>query len=173
MHMGIYEMIIFMRYFCDLISKWIWNGKVDARNEFSDLNLAEPFTKTRPKTNLATTASTGTSNVSSSCAHRTMHHCMHFPISTANTHIGGRCACSGGQKSFSSRFGKGFRPIRSSFGQPPKPNHTTLSPCRHCDGEVFIHSTNGPTHLVLITRLLSLSKIRGLLRAFYTMRNMY
>ncbi len=49
-----------------------------------------------------------------------------------------------------------------------KNNHTTVSRRRHCDSEVVIRSTNG--HLLLITRLLSLSKIRALLRGFYTMR---
>ncbi len=47
-------------------------------------------------------------------------------------------------------------------------NHTTVSSCRYCDGEVVIHWTNG--HLVLNTHLLSLSKFRTLLRAFYTRR---
>ncbi len=68
------------------------------------------------------------------------------------------------------RFGKWSRPIKSSAGQQPQTNHTTVSRCRQCDGEVFIHTING--HLVLITHLLSLSKIRAHLRAFYTMRYM-
>ncbi len=62
-------------------------------------------------------------------------------------------------------------PIKSSSGQLPQTcqtNHTTISRCHHCYGEVVIHSTNG--HLVLITHLLSLSEIRALLRVFYTMR---
>ncbi len=59
------------------------------------------------------------------------------------------------------------RPIKSSSGQLPQTNHTTVSRCRPYDGEVVIHSTNG--HLVLITHLLSLSKLRTHLRAFYTM----
>ena len=46
--------------------------------------------------------------------------------------------------------------------------YTTVSRYRQCDGAVVIYSTNG--HLVLITHLLSLSKIRALLRALYTMR---
>ncbi len=58
--------------------------------------------------------------------------------------------------------------IKSRSGQLPQTNHTTVSRCRQYDGEVVIHSTN--SHLVLITHLLSLSKIRALLRAFYTMR---
>ncbi len=45
-----------------------WFG-VAARNWFW---LVEPFTNTRPKITLAATASTATSNVSSSCAYRTM-----------------------------------------------------------------------------------------------------
>ncbi len=57
---------------------------------------------------------------------------------------------------------------QKQFGQPPQTNHTTVLRCRHCDDDVVVHSTNG--HLVLITRLLSLSKIRPLVRAFYTMR---
>ncbi len=60
------------------------------------------------------------------------------------------------------------RPMKSSSGQLPPTNHTTVARCCHCDGEVVIPSTNG--NLVLITHLLSLSKIRALLRAFYTIR---
>ena len=70
--------------------------------------------------------------------------------------------------SFWSRFGRWSRPIKSSSGQPPKTNRTTVSPCRHRDGEVGKQTTN--SHLVLITHLLSLSKIRELLKEFYTMR---
>ena len=33
-------------------------------------------------------------------------------------------------------------PIKSTSGLPPQTNHTTVSRCRHCDGEVVIHSTN-------------------------------
>ncbi len=57
--------------------------------------------------------------------------------------------------------------MKSSSGLLPKANHTTVSRCCHYDGEVVIHSTN--SHPVLITHLLSLSKIRAVLRAFYTM----
>ncbi len=57
--------------------------------------------------------------------------------------------------------------MKSSSGQLPQTNHTTVSRCRHCGDEVVIHSTN--SHLVLLTHLLSLSKIRAVLRAFYTM----
>ncbi len=49
-----------------------------------------------------------------------------------------------------------------------KTNRTTVLRCRHCDGEMVIHSTNG--QLVCITRLLSLSKIQAILRVFYTVR---
>ncbi len=45
--------------------------------------------------------------------------------------------------------------IKSNSGQPPLTNHTTVSHCRHCDGEVVIQPTNG--HLVVLrTRVLSL-----------------
>ncbi len=64
--------------------------------------------------------------------------------------------------------GLGQSSCKSSSGQPHKTNHTPVSLCRHCDGDVVIHSTND--HLILITRLLSISKIRALLIAFYTMR---
>ncbi len=80
---------------------------------------------------------------------------FHCPMSTATTHIGSSCACSGGQSRFWSRFGNCSRQIYSSSGQPPKTNHITFSCCRHCDVDVVIRSTNG--HPVLITRLLSLS----------------
>ena len=53
-------------------------------------------------------------------------------------------------KPFWSPFGRLSRPIKSSPSQPPQTNHTTVSLCRHYDGEV-IHSTN--SHLVLITHL--------------------
>ncbi len=88
------------------------------------------------------------------------------PVSRANAHIGSICACSGGQSRFGLALVDGLG--QSKEGQPPQTNHTTVLRCRHCDGEVVIHSTNG--HLVLITRLLSLSKIRTPLRTFYTMR---
>ncbi len=92
----------------------------------------------------------------------------HCPMSTATTHIGSSCACSGGQSRSWSRFCKWFGQSKAVPVSYPKTNHTTVSRCRHCDGEVVYHSTNG--HLILITHLLSLSKIRALLREFYTMR---
>ncbi len=52
--------------------------------------------------------------------------------------------------------------IKSSSGHLPPANHTTVSRCRHSDGEV--------ASLVQITHLLPLSLIPALLRAFYTMR---
>ena len=52
-----------------------------------------------------------------------------------------------------------------SYPKPIISLFCTVVTVKLCDGEVVIHSTNG--HLVLITR--SLSKIRALLRAFYTM----
>ncbi len=63
-------------------------------------------------------------------------------------------------KSFWSHFGNWSRPIKSSSGQPPRTNHTTVSRCRHCDGEVVVHSIHG--HLVLITRLRLLYHLRNL-----------
>ncbi len=92
---------------------------------------------------------------------------MTISTATCTTQIGSSCACSGGQSLFWSRFRKWPRPIKSSSGQPSQTNQTTVPCCRHCDGEVVINSTNG--HLVLITHLLSSSKIRALPRAFYTM----
>ncbi len=78
-------------------------------------------------------------------------------ISTATTHIGSSCACSGGQSHF----------VSSGDWSPAKVNHTTVhAGYRHSKDEVVIqvlYSTDG--HLVLITRLLSMSKIQ----AFYTM----
>ncbi len=72
-------------------------------------------------------------------------------------------------KSFWPRFGNCSRSIKSSSGQPPRANHTTVSRCRHFDGEVIIYSTNG--HLVLITRLLSLRKNQaGNSQSIYTVR---
>ncbi len=88
--------------------------------------------------------------------------CLVWAISiAATTHTGSSCACCGGPSPFWSRFDKQSPPIKSSSGQLPRANHTTLSRCRHCDGEVVIHSING--YLVLITHLL-----RALLRALYT-----
>ncbi len=46
-------------------------------------------------------------------------------------------------------------------------SYTTHSHCRHCDGEVVLHSTNG--HLILITRLHLMSKSQAFLKAFYPM----
>ena len=87
------------------------------------------------------------------------HNCTHVNslsyINTATTHIGSSCACSDGQSRSWSQFGKCIGHSKSSSGQPPQTNHTIVSRYRHCDGEVVIHSTNG--HLLLITRLLSLS----------------
>ncbi len=57
--------------------------------------------------------------------------------------------------------------MKISSSQLPQTNHTTVSRYPHCDGEVVIHSTN--SYLVLITHLLSLRKIRAVLRVFYTM----
>ena len=71
-------------------------------------------------------------------------------------------------KLFLSRFGRWSRPIKSSSGQPPQTNHTTVSRGYHCVGEMVMHSTN--SHLVLVTSLLSSSKIQALLGAFYTIR---
>ncbi len=91
----------------------------------------------------------------------------HCPMSTATTHTGSSCACSGGQ----SRFGLVLVTAigQSKAGQLLRTIHNTVSCCRHCDGEVVIHvlSTNG--HLI-ITLLLSMSKIQAFLRAFYTQR---
>ena len=56
-------------------------------------------------------------------------------------------------------------PIKSGSGQPSGTNHTTVSGCRHCDGEVV---TNG--HIVFITLLVSVSKIQAFLRTFCTVR---
>ncbi len=66
-------------------------------------------------------------------------------ISTAATHIGSSCACRGGR---GGRFGLVLvhvtawaRPTKTTSGHPPKINHTSVSLCRHCDGEMV--STNG------------------------------
>ncbi len=61
------------------------------------------------------------------------------------------------------------RPIKTKSGQRSGPNHTTGLRCCHCDGEVVTYLTNG--HPVFSTRLLSMSKPRALLRAFYTVRS--
>ncbi len=95
----------------------------------------------------------------------TLQHC---PMSTATTHIGSSCACSGGQSRFWSRFGKWFGQSKAVPISHPQPIIPLFRACRHCDSEVVIHSTNG--HIVLSTHLLSLSKIWTLLREFYTMR---
>ena len=102
------------------------------------------------------------------CCHRDMHDMvmqtiyklLHCPTSTATTHIGSCCACSFGLVLVN---GSASKAVPVSY-----PKAIIPSRCRHCDGEVVIHTTND--HLVLITHLLSLSKIRALLRAFYTMR---
>ncbi len=63
----------------DSAKQWYdWLGVADG-NFFW---LAEPFTKKRPKTTLAATASTATSNVSS-CAHRTMDFRQHYVVTSA------------------------------------------------------------------------------------------
>ena len=89
---------------------------------------------------------------------------IHRAIRTATTHVGSSCACSGGQ----SRFSLVLVMISGNQKQFRTANHTTVSCCRHCDGEVAIHSTNG--NLMLLTRLLSLCKIQVIPRVFYTMR---
>ncbi len=56
--------------------------------------------------------------------------------------------------------------MKSSSGQPPRTNHTTVSRCRHCDGEVVTLN-----RLVFISHLLPMSKIGAFLRAVYTVRD--
>ncbi len=91
----------------------------------------------------------------------------HCPMSTANIHIGSSCACGGGQSRFGLVLVNGLA-NQKQFWSAIQTNHITVSRCRHCYGEVVTHSTN--SHVVLIAHLLSLSKIRAVLRAFYTMR---
>ena len=56
-----------------------------------------------------------------------------------------------------------YRPIKSSSGQPPQTNHTTVS---RCDGEVVIHSqwSSSPDYSPAVIKILAL------LGAFYAMR---
>ncbi len=82
------------------------------------------------------------------------------------TLIGSSHACSGGQSHFGFVFVDGLCQSKAVLVSHPKTNHTTVSHYRHCDGEM-VQYTNG--HLDLITRLLSLSKVKALLRACYTM----
>ncbi len=92
----------------------------------------------------------------------------HCPINTATTHIGSHCACSRGQCHFVSFWVTGLGQSKAAPDNHPEPNHNTKLRCRHSDGEVVIHSTNG--HLVFITRLFLMSKIQAFLKAFYTVR---
>ncbi len=80
----------------------------------------------------------------------------HCPISTATTSIdtGSSCACSGGQ----SRVCLVWQLVsaKQRHFRSATPNQTTVSCCRHCDGEVVKYAANA--HVVVITHLLSLSK---------------
>ncbi len=60
----------------------------------------------------------------------------HCPIGTATTHIGSSCACMVVKVVLSNWS----RPIKSSSVQPSGTNHSTVSRCGHCDGEVVMHS---------------------------------
>ncbi len=85
----------------------------------------------------------------------------HCPISTATTHIGSSCACSGGKSSFFFFYLVLVTALSQSKAvqdSHPETYHTTVSRSRHCDD--VIHSTNG--HLVLSSRLLSLSTIQAI-----------
>ncbi len=78
----------------------------------------------------------------------------HCP-STAATHIGSSCACSGRQSPFSLVLVTALHQSKAAVVSHPQTNHTIVS---RCGGDVAVRPTNG--HLVLITRLLSLSKIK-------------
>ncbi len=85
----------------------------------------------------------------------------HCPISAATTHIGSSRTCSGSQSRFGLVLVDGLDQSKAVPVRHPKAIiQLAVSCCCHCDGEVVIDSTNG--HLVLITHLLSLSKIRAL-----------
>ncbi len=89
----------------------------------------------------------------------------------ATTHLHGHCEIGSCFVSFGVHV-TGLGQSKAVPDSRPKPK-ATVSRCRHCDGEVVVHSTNGHLvliTLILITRLLSLSKIRAVLRVFYTMR---
>ncbi len=89
----------------------------------------------------------------------------HRPIRTATTHIGSSCACSGSQSLFGLVLEDGLGQSKAVPDSHPKP----IKPLFLAVATVMTKwSTSG--HLILITRLLSLSKIRSLFRAFYTMR---
>ncbi len=120
-----------------------------------------PISTATTHTGPISTATTHTGPIGTAATHT-------GPIGTATTHTGSSCASSGGLSRFGLVLVTGLSQWKTVSGSPLRTNHSTVSRCRYCDGEVVRHLTNG--HLVLITRLLSMSKNQALLKTFYTIR---